>query len=264
MFLVRKGNPKGIHDWDDLVKPEVQVITPHPKTSGGARWNYLAAWGYACSGNWATSKKLARPEAGRGGGARPRRRPRTFVAELYQPCAGARHRGPRRDVDLRPRGMGDVLLAWENEALQETQGAGGRQIRDRRAQRQHPGRAAGGRGRQGGRSAGHAGVAEAYLKYLYSPEGQTIAAKNFYRPADRKVVPKEYLKAFTDLKLFTVDEVFGGWQQGPEDAFQRRRAVRPDLSSSKWSGQAVTTVPESRSDATSQHRRNRACCPASA
>ena len=217
IFLVRKGNPKGIHDWDDLVKPEVQIITPHPKTSGGARWNYLAAWGYVLQRELGDLKKLHDP-AEADSVAKAEAKAQEFVAELFRHVpvldSGA------RDATLTfvRKGQGDVLLAWENEAMLEVQGVGKEKFEvvvpgvsilaeppvavvdkvvDRLGTRQ---------------------IAEEYLKYLYSVEGQTIAARNFYRPSQPTGVPAEYL-IFKDLKLFTVGDVFGGWEKAQKTHF---------------------------------------------
>jgi sulfate/thiosulfate-binding protein len=192
VFLVRKGNPKGIKDWNDLVKPGISVITPNPKTSGGARWNYLAAWLYA--------KQLP---GGNDGSAR------TFVAQLLKnvPVLDSGARGAT--TTFVQRGIGDVLLSWENEAylalqsepdkvqmvvpsisiLAEPPVAVVDKVVDKHGTR---------------------AVAEAYLQYLYSPEGQEIAAKNHYRPRDPKVAQK-YAATFANVKLFTIDQTFSGW-----------------------------------------------------
>jgi len=194
VFLVRKGNPKGIKDWDDLVKPGIGVITPNPKTSGGARWNYLAAWGYA-------AKKY-----GGDAGAKD------FVAKVYKNVLVLDTGARGATTTFVERGQGDVLIAWENEALLALGEAGGKafeivapsvsilaeppvavvdKVVDKRGTRK---------------------VAEAYLKYLYSPEGQEIAAKDGYRPRDATVAAK-YAQKFPQLSMFTVDEAFGGWQK---------------------------------------------------
>jgi sulfate/thiosulfate transport system substrate-binding protein len=192
VFLVRKGNPKGIKDWSDLVRPGVQVITPNPKTSGGARWNYLAAWQYGKT---------------RAGGSEAKAR--EFVTALFKnvPVLDSGARGAT--TTFVQRGIGDVLLAWENEAylaldeekdkvqivtpslsiLAEPPVAVVDQVVDRKKTR---------------------AVAEAYLQFLYSPEGQEIAAKHHYRPRDQKVAAK-YANRFAQVKLFTIDEAFGGW-----------------------------------------------------
>jgi len=200
VFLVRKGNPKGIKDWDDLIKPGVDVITPNPKTSGGARWNYLAAWGYA-------EKKLGSAD-----------KARQFVAELYKhvPVLDTGARGAT--VTFVERGVGDVLLAWENEAflaqrefgkdkfeivapplsiLAEPPVAVVDSVADRKGTR---------------------AVAEAYLKYWYTREGQEIAARNSYRPRDQEIA-KEYEKSFAKVELFTIDDVFGGWTKAQKEHF---------------------------------------------
>ena len=194
VFLVRKGNPKGISDWPDLLKPGVQVITPNPKTSGGARWNYLAAWGYALKQPGGTDAKA-----------------RQFVADLFKrvPVLDSGARGAT--TTFVERGIGDVLLAWENEAylaldeskdkfdivvpsisiLAEPPVAVVDQVVDRKKSR---------------------AAAEAYLQYLYSPEGQEIAARHHYRPRD-PIVAAKYAGSFAKVKLFTIDDTFGGWQK---------------------------------------------------
>ncbi|MGE5466721.1 MAG: sulfate ABC transporter substrate-binding protein [Ignavibacteria bacterium] len=202
VFLVRKGNPKGIKDWADLVRPGVSVITPNPKTSGGARWNYLAAWGYAFrqpGGSEATA--------------------RDFVARLYAnvPVLDSGARGST--TTFVERGLGDVLLAWENEAYLAVKELGPERFEivtpslsilaeppvsivdkvvDKRGTRK---------------------VAQAYLEYLYSPEGQEIAARNWYRPIDRKVAAA-HARQFAAVKLFTIDELFGGWAKAQKAHFE--------------------------------------------
>lgn len=200
VFLVRKGNPKGIKDWDDLVQPGIEVITPNPKTSGGARWNYLAAWGYAL-------KKYGDEE-----------KAKEFVTKLYQnvPVLDSGARGAT--TTFVERGIGDVLIAWENEAflainelgqdkfeivvpsvsiLAEPPVAVVDKVVDKRGTRE---------------------VAEAYLKYLYSEEGQQIVAKNYYRPRSEEVAA-QYKDLFPEVELFTIDEVFGGWRKAQETHF---------------------------------------------
>jgi sulfate/thiosulfate transport system substrate-binding protein len=199
VFLVRKGNPKGIKDWSDLVKPGVQVITPNPKTSGGARWNYLAAWHYA---------KV------QGGDDE---RARAFVAALFKnvPVLDSGARGST--TTFMERGIGDVLLTWENEAflalaeakdkvalvappmsiLTEPSVAVVDAVVDRRGTRD---------------------VARAYLEYLYSAEGQEIAAKHHYRPRDKAVAMK-HANAFAEVTLFTIDDAFGGWDTAQKTHF---------------------------------------------
>ena len=200
VFLVRQGNPKGIKDWNDLVKPGISVITPNPKTSGGARWNYLAAWLYARSqpgGNDAKAKE--------------------FVTQLLKnvPVLDSGARGAT--TTFVQRGIGDVLLSWENEAylaLQE-QGDNVQIIVPSISMLAEPSVAVVDRvvDKKGTRAA-----AEEYLKYLYSPEGQEIAAKNHYRPRDPKVAEK-YASTFAKLKLVTIDQAFGGWTAAQKTHF---------------------------------------------
>ncbi len=201
IFLVRQGNPKGIKDWDDLVKPGVGVIIPNPKTSGGARWGYLAAWGFAL-------KKFGNDEA----------KAKAFVTSLYKnvPVLDSGARGST--VTFAERNIGDVLLTWENEAHLAIKEFGDNKfdivypptsilaeppvtivdkVVDKRGTRK---------------------VAQAYLDYLYSEEGQEIAAKNFYRPRNAKVATK-YAKTFPKISLFTIDEVFGGWAKAQKTHF---------------------------------------------
>lgn len=201
VFLVRKGNPKGIKDWDDLVKPGISVITPNPKTSGGARWNYLAAWGYALSkkGNDAKSAQA-------------------FVTQLFKnvPILDSGARGST--TTFIQRGIGDVLLAWENEAFLVAQHIGKGQFElivpsmsilaepavavvDKNAMKHET-----------------LDVARAYLEYLYSDIGQEIAVKHYYRPRLKSVADK-YPSKFAQLKLFTIDEVFGGWKNAQKTHF---------------------------------------------
>lgn len=202
VFLVKKGNPKGIKDWDDLIKPGVQVITPNPKTSGGARWNYVAAWGYAY-------QKYGKDEA----------KAKDFVQKLFKNVpvldSGARD----STTTFVQRGIGDVLIAWENEAylsinefgkdkyeivtpsisvLAEPPVAVVDKIVDKKGTRE---------------------VAQAYLEYLYTEEGQNIAAKNYYRPRLESVA-KKYESQFTKVNLFTIDdEPFGGWTKTQKTHF---------------------------------------------
>ncbi len=201
VFLVRQGNPKGIKDWNDLVKPGLSVITPNPKTSGGARWNYLAAWGYALKkpgGNQQTAQD--------------------FVAKLYKnvPVLDSGARGST--TTFVQRGIGDVLVTWENEAFLAAKEFGEGKVQivvpsvsilaeppvtliDKNADK-HGTRAA----------------AQAYLEYLYTPTGQEIAAKNYYRPRLEAVAAK-YARQFPKVNLFTIDEVFGGWQKAQKTHF---------------------------------------------
>jgi len=193
VFLVRKGNPEGIKDWDDLVKPGVEVITPNPKTSGGARWNFLAAWAYA------QQKYGSEAEA------------KAFTEKLYKnvPVLDTGARGST--ITFVNNGIGDVLLAWENEAFLALKEEGGENFEivapslsilaeppvsvvdanvDKKGTRQ---------------------VAEAYLDYLYSEQGQRIAAKHFYRPRN-PAIAAEFAQQFPQLKLVTIDDDFGGWK----------------------------------------------------
>jgi sulfate transport system substrate-binding protein len=200
VFLVRKGNPKGIKDWDDLVKSGVQVITPNPKTSGGARWNYLAAWGYALKKSGSADKA------------------KQFVADLYEhvPVLDTGARGAT--VTFVERGVGDVLLAWENEAYLALREFGQDKfeiVAPPRSILAEPPVAVvdSVADKKGTRS-----VAEAYLKYWYTKEGQEIAARNSYRPRDPEVA-KSYENAFAKVELFTIDDVFGGWTKAQKDHF---------------------------------------------
>ena len=201
VFLVRAGNPKGIKDWGDLVRDDVQIITPNPKTSGGARWNYLAAWGYA----------LRQP----GGSDETAQQ---FVAEIFKrvPILDTGARGST--TTFVEREIGDVLLAWENEALLAINKMGADSLElvvpsvsilaeppvaivdgvvDDRGTRK---------------------IAEAYLSYLYSAEGQEIAARNFYRARNAEIAAK-YAEQLPKVELFTIDEVFGGWQKAQDAHF---------------------------------------------
>jgi sulfate/thiosulfate transport system substrate-binding protein len=201
VFLVRKGNPKNIHDWGDLVKPGVSVITPNPKTSGGARWNYLAAWGYALrqpGGNDAKAKE--------------------FVGKLYKnvPVLDSGARGST--TTFVERGIGDVLIAWENEALLAIKELGPDKVQivaPAQSILAEPPVAVVDKvvDKHGTRK-----VAEAYLQYLYTDEGQEIIAKNYYRPTVDKEA-KKYAAQFPKIKLFTIDEVFGGWTTAQKTHF---------------------------------------------
>lgn len=202
VFLVRKGNPKNIKDWNDLARPGVKVITPNPKTSGGARWNYLAAWGYALKQPGGTPEKA-----------------KDFVKAIFAnvPVLDTGARGST--VTFVERNVGDVLIAWENEAflsinefgkdkfdivvpsvsiLAEPPVAVVDKVVDKKGTR---------------------AAAEAYLKFIYSAEGQEISAKNYYRPRDAAVA-KKYETVFPKVNLFTVDDVFGGWRKAQNDHFK--------------------------------------------
>lgn len=199
IFLVRKGNPKGIKDWNDLARPGVAVITPNPKTSGGAQWNYLAAWEFG---------KRHFGEA----------RAREFVADIYKNVPVLDSGARASTTTFVERGVGDVFISWENEAFLAIKelGAGKLEIVvpslsilaepsvavvdkvvDKKGTRE---------------------VAEAYLQYLYSDEGQEIAAKNFYRPTNAKIASK-YANQFPPIKLFKIDEAFGGWKNAYKTHF---------------------------------------------
>jgi len=201
VFLVRKGNPKNIKDWDDLAKPGTSVITPNPKTSGGARWNYLAAWGYALKKPGGTEAKA-----------------KELVTAIYRnvPVLDSGARGST--TTFVERGIGDVFISWENEAFLAIKELGpGKfdivvpsvsilaeppitlidKVADRKGTRK---------------------VAEEYLKFWYTPEAQEIAAKNYYRPIDAKISAK-YASQFPKVNLFTIDEAFGGWQKAQKTHF---------------------------------------------
>ena len=201
VFLVRKGNPKGIRDWPDFVKPGVSVITPNPKTSGGARWNYLAAWGYALG-------KSGKNEA----------KAKEFVTAFYKnvPVLDSGARGST--TTFVERGIGDVFISWENEAFLAVKELGPEKfeivvpsvsilaeppvtIVDRVVDKR-----------------GTRAIAQAYLDYLYSPEGQEIAARHYYRPRLSEVA-KKYAGKFAQVKLFTIDDVFGGWKNAQKPHF---------------------------------------------
>ena len=200
VFLVRKGNPKGIRDWDDLVKPGVSVVTPNPKTSGGARWNYLAAWGYALKKSGGDDKA------------------KKFVGELYAnvPVLDTGARGST--VTFVERGVGDVLLAWENEAFLAQREFGKDKFEivapPRSILAEPPVAIIDAVADKKGTRA----VAEAYVKYWYTKEGQEIAARNSYRPRDADTAAK-YAASFPTIDLFTIDEVFGGWSKAQKDHF---------------------------------------------
>jgi sulfate/thiosulfate transport system substrate-binding protein len=205
VFLVRKGNPQNIKDWNDLIKSGVSVITPNPKTSGGARWNYLAAWGYALKNNGGDQAKA-----------------KEFVKKLFGNVSVLDSGARGSTTTFIERKIGDVLVSWENEAflaVEEAKKSGkGDQFEiivpsvsilaepavsvvdynvDKKGTRK---------------------AAEAYLEYLYSDEGQQIAAKNFYRPRNEKILA-EYSKQFPKINLFTVDEMFGGWEKAQKEHF---------------------------------------------
>jgi sulfate transport system substrate-binding protein len=201
VFLVRKGNPKGVKDWNDLVKPGIKVVTPNPKTSGGARWNYLAAWGYALKLPGGTDASA-----------------QEFVTRLFRnvPVLDSGARGAL--TTFAQRGIGDVFLSWENEAHLATRELGPDRLDivvpsisilaeppvtvvDRYADRH-----------------GTRAVAQAYLEFLYTPEGQDIAGRHYYRPREPEAAER-YKAQLTPVQLFTIDEVFGGWQNAQRTHF---------------------------------------------
>ena len=201
VFLVRKGNPKGIKDWDDLVKPGLSVITPNPKASGGARWNYLAAWGYAL-------KHYGQDEA----------KARDFTARLFRNVPILESGARSAATTFTQRGIGDALITWENEAMLSLQESGKGQFEivipslsilaeppvawvDRTVDKR-----------------GTRAVAQAYLEYLYGPEGQEIAARHFFRPRLDSVAQR-HAATFPKINLFTIDEVFGGWESAQKKHF---------------------------------------------
>ncbi|MBS7696574.1 MULTISPECIES: sulfate ABC transporter substrate-binding protein [unclassified Chelatococcus] len=201
VFLVRKGNPKGIKDWNDLIKPGVQVITPNPKTSGGARWNYLAAWGY---------------ELGR---TKSEEKAREFVAALFKnvPVLDTGARGST--ITFAQRELGDVLLAWENEAFLASAEFGADKfdiiVPSVSILAEPPVTLVDGNvDKKGTRK-----QAEAYLSFLYTPEAQAIIAKHKYRPSKPEFARKEDLAALPEIKLFTIDDVFGGWTKVQKEHF---------------------------------------------
>jgi sulfate transport system substrate-binding protein len=200
IFLVRAGNPKGIKDWDDLVKQGVSVITPNPKTSGGARWNYLAAYGYAL-------KKYGSDEAAK-----------DFLKKLFKNVAVLDTGARGSTISFAEREMGDVLITWENEAyltLKEFGADKYQVVVPSVSILAEPSVAV---VEKVAKKNGTEAVSLEYLKYLYSKEGQEIAAKNFYRPRDAEVLAK-YSKQFKSLNLFTIDEVFGGWNKAQTTHF---------------------------------------------
>jgi sulfate transport system substrate-binding protein len=201
VFLVRKGNPKGIKDWEDLVRPGIAVIAPNPKTSGGARWNYLAAWGYAL-------KKYGGDES----------KAKEFVTKLYKnvPVLDSGARGA--STTFAQRGIGDVLIAWENEAFLAIKELGTDRLEIVTPSVSILAEPTVAVVNQVARKHGTEQIARAYLEYLYSPEGQKIIAKNYYRPR-QKLTLTTVNAVFPALKLFTVDQVFGGWQKAQKTHF---------------------------------------------
>lgn len=218
VFLVRKGNPKGLRDWGDLVKPGIEVITPNPKTSGGARWNYLGAWGFALKRELGDLKRVDDPasaEAAKLADAKAR----AFVAELYThvPVLDSGARGST--TTFAQRGIGDVLLAWENEAflaLKEFGAEGLEIVVPSTSILAEPTVAV---VDSVAKKHGTERVAKAYVEYLYTPAGQALAARHFFRPTNVEGVPKTDLERFPKLDLFTIDAVFGGWKPAQKRHF---------------------------------------------
>jgi sulfate/thiosulfate transport system substrate-binding protein len=218
VFLVRKGNPKNIKDWDDLIKKDVSVITPDPKTSGGARWNYLAAWGYMLKHELGDLAKLKDPKNAEAV-AKAQAKAREFVKELFAHVAVLDSGARGSTMTFVQRQMGDVLLAWENEAFLSMNESGKDKFEIVVPSVSILAEPSVAMVEKNAEKHGTAEVAEAYLKYLYSPEGQSIAAKHFYRPRDTKSVSPEDMKRFPKVELFTIDEVFGGWEKAQPEHF---------------------------------------------
>ena len=218
VFLVRQGNPKGIKDWDDLIKPDVEIVTPDPQTSGGACWNYLAAWGFILKRELGDMAKLKDP-AQADAVALAQKKAYKFVEEMYRHAKVLDSGARSSTLTFVKKRRGDVLLAWENEAifsvndmekgkyeivvpsisiLAEPSVA----VVDKNVDKH-----------------GTRKVAEAYLKYLYLPEGQKIAAKHYYRPRNLEGIPEEFLKNFNKVELFNIGDVFGGWASAYREHF---------------------------------------------
>jgi sulfate/thiosulfate transport system substrate-binding protein len=218
VFLVRQGNPKGIKDWNDLLKPGVEIVTPDPQTSGGACWNYLAAWGFALKQELKDLAKLKDPQQA-DAVAKAQEKAFKFVEEMYRHAKNLDIGARAATLTFVNKHRGDVLLAWENEAIRSVQDMKPGEyeivvpslsilaepsvaVVDKMVDK-HDTRK----------------VAEAYLLYLYSPAGQKLAAKHYYRPRTVKDIPAEYMKNFTKVELFSIDDVFGGWAKAFRDHF---------------------------------------------
>ncbi len=218
VFLVRSGNPKGIRDWDDLLKPGVEIITPNPKTSGGARWDYLAAWGYVLDRELGNLGKVGRPENAAEVAA-AEEKAREFVSALFRkvPVLDSGARGST--TTFVQRGIGDVFISWENEALLALKefGAGEFELVVPAVSiRAEPPVAV---VEKNAEKHGTRAAAEAYLAYLYSPVGQRLAAKHFYRPVEPQYAEPVDLARFAEVRLFGIDEVFGGWAAAQQRHF---------------------------------------------
>ena len=200
VFLVRKGNPKGLQDWGDLVKDGVEIITPNPKTSGGARWNYLAAWAWAKHQKGGNDAKA-----------------QEFVRQIYKNTKVLDSGARGSTTTFAERGIGDVLLAWENEAhlaIREQPGKFEIVTPSLSILAEPPVAIV----EKNAKKNGNENLAKAYLNYLYSPAGQEIAAKNYYRPRNQAVL-KKYSNVFKPLKLVTIDKEFGGWKKTQKQHF---------------------------------------------
>ncbi|MFY8072276.1 MAG: sulfate ABC transporter substrate-binding protein [Pirellula sp.] len=232
VFMVRKGNPKNIKDWSDLIREGVEVITPNPKTGGGARWNYLAAWGYALSSQLGDLGKLKDPSQVESV-SKATEFAKGFISKLYANV-------PILDTSARAatntfiqRQIGDVLITWENEAYFALLESGDDKVElvipsisilaeppvavvDRYAKDHN-----------------NLELAKAYVDYLYSDEGQRIVAKHYYRPRRKEVVPPEYLERFADVKLFELTDVFSGWKEAQEAHFKDRSGIFDQVYTSK-------------------------------
>ena len=217
VFLVRQGNPKAIRGWEDLVRPGVQIVTPNPKTSGGARWNYLAAWGYALQRELGDLGRLSDPAAA-ADVARAQEAARAFVTALYRQVPVLDRAARAATQTFVQNGIGDVLLAWENEALLAIREAGPGKLEivapsvsilaeppvawvDKNVERR-----------------GTSEVARAYLEFLFTDEGQELAAQHFYRPRDPEVAAR-HAATFPAIEMFTIADVFGGWARAQAEHF---------------------------------------------
>ena len=207
VFLVRNGNPKNIRDWDDLIRRDVTVITPNPKTSGGARWNYVAAWGYALKAHLGDWGKLEHPAAMQ----TAEQQAQNFVSELYKrvPVLDPGARGATNTFVQRE--LGDVLLTWENEAFLAMNELGSDKVEivtpSISVLAEPPVAVVSAVAEKRGTQK----VAEAYLQFLYTAEGQRLAAKHYFRPADETALAENQRASFASLELFSIDEVLGGW-----------------------------------------------------